>query len=64
MKERTNGFLADDKLSHDSEIFDYIKELHDYLWRFVWCMHPGAGGSLKDYVDDAITELESKAYRF
>ena len=54
MKERPKYFLADDKIDHDGEIFDYIRELHDYLWRFVRAANPAASGSLSDFVDDAL----------
>ena len=60
MKDRPAGFIGDDKLDHDGEVFDYIKELHGYLWRFVLAVMPGAGGNLSDYVDAAITTLENK----
>jgi len=58
MKFRPKYFIADEKLSHDSEPFDYICELHDYLWRFVRVAIPGAEGSLHDFVDLAIEKLE------
>lgn len=58
MKERPNLFLADDVISHTSEQFDYITELHGYLWRFVRVAIPGAGGDLADYVDPAVKKLE------
>ena len=58
MKERSVGFLRDELISHDSEQFDYIKELHDYLWRFVRVAHPGASGNLMDYLPSAIEMLE------
>lgn len=57
MKTRSTGFLAKDKIDHDGEIFDYIRELHQYLWCFVRIAHPGAGGMLSDCVDSAIYEL-------
>lgn len=58
MIKRNNGFLAKDKISHDDEIFDYIKELHEYLWRFTRAVLPFANGNLSDYVDIAIEKLE------
>ena len=58
MKKRTDGFLAEDKIAHDSEIFNYIKELHGYLWRFVLCQLPWASGYLGDYLDTAIESRE------
>lgn len=35
MKKRTDGFLAPDQIDHDTEIFSYIRELHEYLWELV-----------------------------
>ena len=58
MKIRPSGFLAEDKINHDSEIFDYIKELHEYLWRFVRVQFPFAGGKLDKYLDVAIEQAE------
>ena len=48
MKKRPDGFLSEENISHDSEIFDYIKELHGYLWKFIRTQNPGASGSLDD----------------
>ena len=56
MIERPEHFLSDDKISHDSEIFDYIVELHKYLWRYVRLIKPGASGNLKDYIDKCLEE--------
>ncbi len=58
MKKRTDGFLRDELINHDSEQSDYIRELHDYLWRFVRCELPFAGGNLRDYLDLAIEKME------
>ncbi len=58
MKNRPRGFLNDDKIDRNGEAFDYIVELHQYLWRFVCVAFPGAGGHLDDYIDDAIERLE------
>lgn len=58
MKERPIGFIADDKLDHDGEIFDYIKELHKYLWKFTRVFIPSANGSLHDFVDKALERGE------
>ncbi len=58
MKERPKFFLVDNKISHDSESFDYIVELHAYLWRFICAVYPGANGSLSDFLDRAIQKLE------
>jgi hypothetical protein len=63
MKERSAGFLRKELISHDSEQFDYIQELHEYLWRFVRVAHPGASGSLVDYLPSAIEMLEQEVAR-
>lgn len=60
MKPRSEGFLWDGAISHDSEQFDYIRELHDYLWRFVRTIKPGAIGYLGDYLDEAIRLAEGR----
>ncbi|KKM17397.1 hypothetical protein LCGC14_1676130 [marine sediment metagenome] len=60
MKKRPMYFLADDKIDQSGEIFDYIAELHEYLWRFVRAVKPGTNGSLSDYVDSALEQLENK----
>jgi len=60
MKKRTKGFLSDEMIDHCSEQFDYIKELHEYLWRFVRCELPGVNGSLTRYLDTAIYFAELK----
>jgi hypothetical protein len=60
MKTRTEGFLSREFMDHDSEQFDYIKELHQYLWRFVRCELPGATGLLGDYLDDAVEKAEKR----
>lgn len=59
MKNRPNGFLAEDKIAHDSEIFDYIAELHMYLWRFVRTKIPSASGSLDEFIDEALEIVEN-----
>ena len=59
MKKRKNGFLAKEEIDHDSEIFKYIKELHNYLWMFVLIAYPEASGRLCDYVDDALELLQN-----
>lgn len=58
MKTRSKGFLAEDIIPHESEIFDYITELHEYLWEFVRVQIPSASGSLHDYVDIALKEAK------
>ena len=63
VKARTGGFLGPDKLDHDGEIFDYIVELHDYLWRVVRCVMPWASGQIKDYLPAAIELLEHETER-
>jgi len=63
MKNRTKWFLSEEKISHDSEIFDYIVELHDYLWRFVRVHSPGASGKLDTFIDSAIEKAEAKRDR-
>ena len=59
MKKRPNGFLSKVDFDSDSEIADYIRELHWYLWGFVRAVMPGAGGHLNDYVDKVL-ELVKK----
>ena len=58
MKPRPDGFLAQDKIDQDSEIFDYIRELHNYLWEYVRRVIPGASGWLNDYVDKGLKVLD------
>lgn len=58
MKKRPKGFLADQYCPDESEIGDYIRELHQYLWRTVNVVLPGAGGRLSDYLDICIQQLE------
>jgi len=60
MKNRPRGFIAEDKIDHNGEIFDYIRELHNYLWRFVRAVNPSASGLLSDYVDEVLDDIESK----
>ena len=59
MKERPYGFLAKDKIDQNGEIFDYIRELHGYLWEYIRQIIPGAGGNLHDYVDKGLEELKN-----
>lgn len=61
MKKRSIGFLRTELINHDSEQFDYIKELHEYLWAFVRCELPSASGKLTDYVDMALKEAQKRA---
>ena len=60
MKKRPEGFLDNNKISHMSEHFNYINELHEYLWRFVRCTIPGACGHLGDHLDKVIDYEEMK----
>ena len=60
MKERPDGFIAEDKIDQDGEIFDYIRELHSYLWQFVYIAMPWASGSLSDFVDKALERLSGE----
>lgn len=60
MKKRSNGFLSEKYISHDSEQFDYIVELHQYLWRFIRTLIPGASGPIDQYLDAAILLAEEK----
>lgn len=60
MKNRESGFLSEDYINHTSEVFDYIIELHDYLWNFIRIAKPEASGDLKDYLDDSLTNLKYK----
>ncbi len=60
MKTRSKGFLAEDKISHESEIFDYIQELHEYLWGFVRVYIKSASGNLENFVDIALKEAKYK----
>lgn len=59
MKKRPNGFLAKEKIDQEGEIFDYIKELHDYLWEFVRVANPSASGNLNNFVDKALKDLKA-----
>lgn len=61
MKERTEGFLRNELIPHESEQFDYISELHDYLWQFIKCEIPGADGNLKDCIDMALQQARTRA---
>lgn len=58
MKTRPSGFLSLEVVPE--ETFDYVRELHDYLWRFVRLIDPGASGSLSDFVDKALADLASR----
>lgn len=58
MKDRPSGHLAEDKIDHNGETFDYIKELHEYLWGFVNAILGNCGGHLADFVDRALREAK------
>ena len=58
MKVRPRGFLGEEYISHDGEIFDYIAELHAYLWRVVYVVLPVASGNLGNYLDIVMETLE------
>jgi len=58
MKDRPKGILAEENISHDSEIFDYVRELHEILWRFVRVEYPDAGGRLDKWLPVALAKAE------
>ena len=58
MRERQKYFLAEDKIDQNGEIFDYIRELHEYLWRFVRLFHPSASGSICDWIDETLNDVK------
>lgn len=60
MKERPGGFLSEKNIAHNSEVFDYIRELHEYLWHFVRIFHPSASGSLCNWIDVTLDDIESR----
>jgi hypothetical protein len=64
VKERTKGFLRDEIISHDSEVFDYISELHDYLWQFCRILNPGTGGHLHNIIDAELLKLKNLIQTF
>lgn len=60
MKDRPQGFMSKEKLDHDGEIFDYIRELHDYLWRFIRISCPRASGPLGEWLDKTLEDIDPK----
>lgn len=64
MKDRPKAFLAHLYVTgvgtRDDKVGDYISELHGYLWRFVRIVMPGAGGSLNEWLDDAVILAAAK----
>jgi len=59
MKIRPKGFLSDENVGHDSEVFDYVAELHSVLWEFVRYIIPGASGHLTPYIDKALAIIRA-----
>ena len=57
MDARPGGFLADEQLRHDSQAFQYIVELHGYLWRIAVLVTPGASGILNNLYPMTIERL-------
>ena len=60
MKKRPYAFIGEDEIDHNGEIFDYIQELHEYLWRFIRAVKPGASGTIDDLIDWAIKKLDTQ----
>lgn len=58
MKARPAMFLSEANIDQQGEIFDYIRELHEYLWRFVRVVQPGVSGDLCVFLDTAINKAE------
>lgn len=61
MKKRNIGFLSNELINHNSEQFDYIQELHEYLWKFIRSQIPNASGKLDKYLDVALEIAENKS---
>ena len=61
LRPRSPGFLADCNLPHGSEQFDYVKNLHEVLWRFVKVEYPHASGVLSDWIPIALAAAERRA---
>ena len=57
-EQRYNTYIK--HIQIDCSIFDYIVELHDYLWRVVRSQFPWASGTLDDYLDITIEALEHR----
>jgi len=55
MKEREPGFLNPKRMPAD--VFDYIVELHELLWRVARIAKPGASGELDKVIEPAIISL-------
>ena len=63
MKKRSIGYLSTKFIDHESEAFDYIGELHEYLWRVVRSQFPWASGNLEHYIDVVVEKLEKEVNR-
>ena len=53
------GFLANELISHDSLQFQYISDLHGFLWEVVRIYNPGASGKLDDYWDAILPTIDT-----
>ena len=64
MKKRPYGFLQIKQIQRNpDEVFDYIVELHKYLWIFVCHVSPGIGGNLEACIDMTLNKLGEKQYQ-
>ena len=61
MKDRPKGFLSNENIPHNSIQFEYLVELHEYLWRFIRVHIPGASGKLNELLGKAIEIAETKS---
>ena len=59
-KSRPLWFLAPEHQDPDV-ILDYVRELHEVLWRFVRTEYPDASGELKYWVPVALAAAERRA---
>lgn len=62
MKKRPDGFLSEENINHNCEIFNYIQELHEYLWKFIRLQLPYSSGNIDSFIDEAIEIMEAKNY--
>lgn len=62
IKDAPEGFLKEyfTVPSKDEVVADYIRELHDLLWRFTKLEFPWASGDLKDFVENALQSAEHR----
>lgn len=58
LKHRPEGFLDPDKTP--PEVFDYVRELHEILWRFVKVQNPEASGDLTRWLPTALFIAENR----